>query len=95
MGRNIRRLLPTVKYQRKKNRDKENSCFSKQRYDQHTRRLPELKPGAYIRYRHKGLWEPAQVVSRATTLRSYIIKIKDGMLRRSRQHLLVNGEKTP
>ena len=90
MGRKIRTLLPIVKYHRKKNKDKENSCFSKQRYD---RKLPELKPGAYIRYRHKGLWEPAQVVSRATTLRSYIIKTKDGMLRRNRQHLLVNGEK--
>ncbi|KAK3767701.1 hypothetical protein RRG08_027843 [Elysia crispata] len=93
MGRKIRTLQPIVKYHRKKNKDKENSCFSKQRYDQHTCRLPELKPGAYIRYRHKGLWEPAQVVSRATTLRSYIIKTKDGMLRRNRQHLLVNGEK--
>ena len=90
MGRKIRTLLPIVKYHRKKNKDKENSCFNKQRYDQHTRRLPELKPGAYIRYRHKGLWEPAQVVSRVTTLRPYIIKTR--MLQRNRQHL-VNGEK--
>ncbi|KAK3772349.1 hypothetical protein RRG08_031373 [Elysia crispata] len=92
MGRKIRTLLPIVKYHRKKNRDKENSFFSKQWYNQHTCRLPELKPGAYIRYRHKGLWEPAQVVSRVTILRPYIIKTKDRMLRRNRQHL-VNGEK--
>lgn len=93
MGRKIRTQLPMITSNSRPNLTKQHvKSKIKTRYDQHSRSLPELSPGDFIRFRHDGLWEPAQVLSRAETPRSYIIKTKSGTLRRNRQQLLLNGE---
>lgn len=55
--------------------------------------MTPLDVGDHIRYRHKGNWEPAKILSKAETPRSYnILTDKGTIVRRNRQHLLQTNE---
>ena len=64
---------------------------SKQKYDQHTTDKRELADNEQVRVRNQKtrLWEPAHVIQKAKTPRSYIVQRCAGgiPLRRNRQHI--------
>ena len=63
---------------------------SSERYNKHSRALPELNPGqsVYVQDPSSKRWNPATVKDIASTPRSYIIeKAGGGLLRRNRIHL--------
>ncbi|GFN87027.1 hypothetical protein PoB_001353300 [Plakobranchus ocellatus] len=57
------------------------------------RDLPPLQPGENIRYRHNGLWEPAQLISKTSVSQSYNIRKKYGNLWLNRQQLFSTAKK--
>lgn len=57
-------------------------------HDKSAKRQPQLKPEDNVVYLKNGLWEPARVVAKHESPRSYIIKKPDQtILRRNRVHL--------
>ena len=60
------------------------------------RSLPRLSSGDVVRYKREGNWEPAVVINRSETPRSYYIQTSQGnMLRRNRHHLKLTNELMP
>ena len=93
MGRIIRTLLPTLHQKKQEPQLTLLDNKVKERYDRSAKKLTPLDAGDYIRYRHRGSWEPAKVLDRAETPRSYnILTGKGTIVRRNRQHLLQTGE---
>lgn len=63
-------------------------------YDRGSQPLPGLQDGEIIRIRKGKTWEPARVVNKHETPRSYIVEDDRGQIfRRNRRHLLKTGEK--
>ena len=68
----------------------------RQYYNRGARSLLPLSPGDAVRYKTGSKWQPAIVVSKHTTLRSYIIRATNGnILRRNRRHLKRTVEAPP
>ena len=98
MGRHTKTLLPTsyqllisrtikpeiVQSQLKQQRNKQ-----KHYYDQHTRRLPELKKGDQVKIQGgDGKWRSATITEAANTPRSYVVTTPEGSTyRRNRRHI--------
>ena len=65
-------------------------------YDRSAKSLPELKPNDVVRFPGNKSWEPAVVVSKHPSPRSYDIKTAQGTyLRRNRRHLRKTVELSP
>ena len=65
----------------------------KERYDRSAKKLTPLDAGGYIGYRHRGSWEPAKVLDKAETPRSYnTLTGKRTIVRRNRENLLQTCE---
>ena len=68
----------------------------RQYYNRGARSLLPLSPGDAVRYKTGSKWQPAIVVSKHTTPRSYIIRATNGnILRRNRRHLKRTVEAPP
>ena len=68
----------------------------KSHYDKGSRPLSSLKPGDTARVRRGREWEPAVVIGKHDTPRSYEMMTADGKsLRRNRSHLLATKEPSP
>ncbi|XP_035229187.1 uncharacterized protein K02A2.6-like [Stegodyphus dumicola] len=80
-------LKPTVKDQyREKVRSKQKQA--KIYYDKHARERPEFIPGEKVMLRWENKWEPAIVLKKHSTPRSYWIRTKDNrVIRRNKFHL--------
>ena len=62
-------------------------------FDQGTRTLSHLQDGENVRIRQGSKWEPATVVKKHNSPRSYIVKTTGGQVyRRNRRHLLKTKE---
>ena len=89
------RIAPPQNYEQIKEQFERNQTTSTEYYNQHTRTLSDLLPGQHVRVQDpvSRLWQPATVVERAHTPRSYLIEKEDGsQLRRNRQHLRETAE---
>ena len=74
------------------------SCQTKQKfyYDQHARPLPPLTSNAIVRYQKSSKWEPAIIVQKSSTPRSYnLLTANNKTIRRNRRHLKVSSEPKP
>jgi hypothetical protein len=105
MSRRLRSTLPTTNIQLHPQVIKERNLKwklvekknqQKKQYDKTAKELPNLTSGDKVRIKRQDLWEPAVVVRKSSTPRSYDVKTQDGAVyRRNRRHLLKTKEKLP
>jgi len=105
MSRRLRSTLPTTNIQLHPQVIKERNLKwklvekknqQKKQYDRTAKELPNLTSGDKVRIRRQDLWEPAVVVRKSSTPRSYDVKTQDGTVyRRNRRHMLQTKEKLP
>ena len=68
----------------------------KNQYDKHTKSLPTLKSDDVVRHQTSTSWEPATIVQRHSTPRSYdLITARGNIIRRNRRHLKRTREIRP
>ena len=103
MSRRLRASLPMTAAMLKPQTSKgvitkldQRQARQKHWYDKAARPLPELKPNDVVRYPGRKSWEPAIVIGKHTTPRSYNIRTAQGTnLRRNRRHLKKTNELSP
>ena len=100
MGRRLQTVLPSTHKQLKPQIIKNaqiklhsNQVKQKVLYDQHAKKLPELKPGDTVRLKREGTWKPAVVKAKADTPRSYFVQHEGVTYRRNRRHLMLTNER--
>ena len=102
MSRRLRSTVPTTSAQLKSQvidpkliNDKLQSKQQQQksRYDVGAHQLPSVTKGEKVRLQIQGQWQPATIIEKASTPRSYYVNTSDGsILRRNRRHLMKTGE---
>ena len=102
MGRMLRDIIPTNPKLFEPKLPENAKIMLKQRqqkqkmyYDKSAKDMKPLEPGDSVRYRHGKTWEPAVVVNKHDSPRSYIISTENGQsLRRNRKHIMKTKEET-
>ena len=75
---------------------KSTTEVSKQTDNKHTKSLPPLKSDDVVRYQTSTSWEPAVIIQRHSTPRSYNLVTTSGRtIRRNRRHLKLTQDVTP
>ena len=91
VGRQLRSVLPvnpnnlkikTIDHDEFKDRRKKDEEKQSKYYDQHTKKMKELRSGEAMRMLRDGKWEPAIVLEKADEPRSYILKTENARMYR-------------
>ncbi|XP_056109383.1 uncharacterized protein K02A2.6-like [Rhinichthys klamathensis goyatoka] len=100
MGRRLKAKLPTSSKlltpkgcEKVQEKLKQRQSKQKFYYDKNTKLLPEISPGDKVRVQQGQIWNPATVLKKHDSPRSYVLCTPDGRIyRRNRKHLLKTKE---